>query len=776
MFKRVLWVSVLFGCSGLACGLRVEPMWPDGAVGSVGAGGNAGVLGGGGAGASGRGGGTGGSGASAGRGGSSVGGSGGMVITGAGGADDDPDAGMPCTGGGACTPANPCHLGQTICSAAGVASCMDTQTPQASGTVCGLNMVCNAAGSCAACAAGSACTPANPCRTGTVVCTTGAPVCTENADKPNGTSCGAGMVCTAGQCTVCQQGAACTPMNPCHQGTLSCSTGTPVCTDKGTLAPAGTSCGTDKVCSAVGACGDCKVGASCAVTGRPCRTGTTTCNTGAPVCVEQGNVANGTSCGTNLVCSAGICMSCTVGLSCTPTNPCHAGTQTCAPAIACADTGRNLVNGAVCGSNRVCNGGVCVACTAGASCQPTNPCRTGATSCVTGASVCAETGNVANGSTCGSNRVCNNGTCVSCTAGGACTPNNPCHTGTLTCMTGSSTCQDTGTAVANGASCGMNQVCRAGSCVTCTAGVACTPSDPCKLGMTSCSTGNSVCVASGNRPVGTLCGAAQSCVDGVRTPAATCDAAAACKTTTTTCPSACNAAGTDCNACAGGETMCSNGCQNLNNDPDNCGMCGRVCADPPVAGSGSATCGSSGCGFVCNASYLKCGGGATYCQIASWGFEGTTSEGFGNVNNGPSAVTSISVSGSVFHSGAQALAIRINAHGDGGARTFVVGLRVCGGNGFVPANAQTVSAWFYLSPDPDTAPPPDATSRIGERLTTTMAEGGNTTSPVVVGSWFQVSTPIGSVGNQLVEVALQGVFGPDADWTGVVYVDDIVIQ
>jgi hypothetical protein len=220
--------------------------------------------------------------------------------------------------------------------------------------------------------------------------------------------------------------------------------------------------------------------------------------------------------------------------------------------------------------------------------------------------------------------------------------------------------------------------------------------------------------------------------------------------------------------------MCSNGCQNLSNDPDNCGMCGHACPEPPVVGSGSATCGG-GCGFVCNASYLKCGG-TTYCQIAGWNFEGTTSDGFGIVNNGQTAVTSISVSGSVFHSGAQALAIKVNAQGTGGTRSFEVGLKLCGGNGFVPANGQTVSAWFYLSPDDDTAPPPDPSSQIGEHLVTSTGGGGNTVSPPPVGMWFQVSTPIASVGGQLVELALAGVFGPDSDWSGTVYVDDIVIQ
>jgi len=222
--------------------------------------------------------------------------------------------------------------------------------------------------------------------------------------------------------------------------------------------------------------------------------------------------------------------------------------------------------------------------------------------------------------------------------------------------------------------------------------------------------------------------------------------------------------------------MCTNGCQNLSNDPGNCGMCGRVCPEPPVVGSGSATCSARACGFVCSANYLSCGD-TTHCQIASWGFEGSTTDGFSTINNGPTAVTGISVSGSVSHSGAQALAIKISAMGDGAARTFAVGLRMCGGTGYVPANAHSVSAWFYLSPDSDTAPPPHPSSEVGEYLTaTTGASGGNTQSPVMVGTWFQVSTPIASVGSQLLELAVQGVFGPGVDWAGVVYVDDIVIQ
>jgi hypothetical protein len=218
--------------------------------------------------------------------------------------------------------------------------------------------------------------------------------------------------------------------------------------------------------------------------------------------------------------------------------------------------------------------------------------------------------------------------------------------------------------------------------------------------------------------------------------------------------------------------MCPNGCQNLSNDPDNCGMCGNICAEPPVVGSGSATCSTSTCGFVCNANYLKCST-TTYCQIASWEFEGNTTEGFGNVNNGPTAVTGISVSNAVSHSGGQALAIKIDAMGQGAERTFQVGLRMCGGNGFVPASGQTISAWIFLS---SSGSPPDDTSQIGLRVTTNMGTGGNPTSPIPVGVWFQVSTPVAIAGNQLVEFAVAGVFGDTVDWSGVVYVDDVVIQ
>ena len=217
--------------------------------------------------------------------------------------------GPTCMAGGACVPANACHKGAFVCME-GAMSCGELPDLQANGTECGTDMVCNS-GTCTACQAGMACNVANkPCRVGTIVCTTGAPVCTETDNKPNGTGCGTGMVCQAGACVACQAGASCEPTNRCHTGTLQCTGGTPTCMDTNTNVPPGTTCGQDRVCNA-GACTDCTVGATCNVTGKPCRRGTTACNTGAPVCLEAGDQPNGSVCGNNQVCSAGMCVACT---------------------------------------------------------------------------------------------------------------------------------------------------------------------------------------------------------------------------------------------------------------------------------------------------------------------------------------------------------------------------------------------------------------------------------------------------------------------------------
>lgn len=115
-----------------------------------------------------------------------------------------------------------------------------------------------------------------------------------------------GSVTASWNLAACAAGGACVSSDPCRTATISCDTGLPVCTDTGT-APDGTSCGTDQVCSG-GVCGTCVAGVDCTPPGS-CTIHTTDCSTGTSVCTDTGTpVADGTSCGTSLVCTGGVCL------------------------------------------------------------------------------------------------------------------------------------------------------------------------------------------------------------------------------------------------------------------------------------------------------------------------------------------------------------------------------------------------------------------------------------------------------------------------------------
>lgn len=60
---------------------------------------------------------------------------------------------------------------------------------------------------------------------------------------------GAGFVGAA-----CTAGVACAPANPCHSGAMTCNQGTPICSDTGASLPDGTICGGGDLCAA-GTCG-----------------------------------------------------------------------------------------------------------------------------------------------------------------------------------------------------------------------------------------------------------------------------------------------------------------------------------------------------------------------------------------------------------------------------------------------------------------------------------------------------------------------------------------
>ncbi|MFO0584960.1 MAG: hypothetical protein U0229_22015 [Anaeromyxobacter sp.] len=385
---------------------------------------------------------------------------------------------VTCAEGAACQPtSNPCHVGAARCA---TATCADQSTSQPDGTPCGTNAVCKD-GACKACVAGLTCALSGPgqnrCHKGVTSCASGEQVCTDTGESlANGSACGTDQVCFEGACGLCAKDAPCTPQSaPCHAGLIACASGLPVCNDTLANAAPGTSCGTNKVCNGAGVCGDCTAGVACTPTNK-CHTGLTSCGSGTSVCVDQGaNVAAGTSCGTNQVCSpTGSCISCTPGASCsTNPNACRSGTVACSTgAVVCQD-GANRADGTGCGANKVCSAGTCVDCVAGSACTPQNPiaCRTYSTSCTTGP-VCSASGNQPNGTTCGQDQVCNGGSCVGCVAGGACAPSNPCRLGAYSCATGAQVCVAGGPDPAKeGQACGVSPqgTCTNGECA-CPAG------------------------------------------------------------------------------------------------------------------------------------------------------------------------------------------------------------------------------------------------------------------------------------------------------------------
>lgn len=241
---------------------------------------------------------------------------------------------------------------------------------------------------------------------------------------------------------------------------------------------------------------------------------------------------------------------CTPGAKCIPTNPCHDGVIDCSGSTpTCKDQGTALPNGQTCGTNMVCNSGTCSACTANQVCTPTNKCDVGATDCSTGTQTCKDTGTAQpNGSSCGTGMVCETGMCNACVQNSACSPTGKaCDVGKLDCTGSTPTCMDTGTQAMNGTVCGTNMVCDNGMCNACQGGVACTPTTECQVGTTSCTTGALVCNASGNA--------------------------------------------NDTTSCTGG--FCCGG------------QCDTTCTIPANA---SPSCSGTTCGFTCNPGFMLCNG------------------------------------------------------------------------------------------------------------------------------------------------------------------------
>lgn len=336
------------------------------------------------------------------------------------------------------------------------------------GMTCGGDEVCSG-GECVSCVAGASCSPDsdNPCLAGAVSCAQG-PSCETAEPLVDGETCGRDQVCSGGECVECKAGAACLPdpENACVVGTLDCSAG-PVCDTRGTLDD-GEACGSDQVCSG-GTCVACVQDEACEVEpGNPCLTGAMNCAAG-PACEETGDVADGTSCGAEQVCSAGECVACVEDAACDPGVACKSGQQSCINGPVCEVDG-NLEAGTSCGTDKVCDaGGICAACVQDAECEPADDCHVGKQDCTNGPQCVDQETPVADGKACDGGGAgyyfCTAGACGPCQNGGSCTPANVCKRGSWACFTAPPTCNATGDNQPDGTVCGDNQSCISGTCV-----------------------------------------------------------------------------------------------------------------------------------------------------------------------------------------------------------------------------------------------------------------------------------------------------------------------
>jgi len=310
------------------------------------------------------------------------------------------------------------------------------------------------------CTNNSECNDNNPCTND--VCSSGKCV---NTNKINDTSCGEGMVCQNGVCVEitpepeCTNNSECNDNNPCTND--SCSSGECVNTNKIN----GSSCGNNMVCQS-GTCVE--------ITPEPECTNNSQCNDNNPCtndvcssgeCVNT-NKTNGSSCGEGMVCQSGTCVEitpepeCTNNSQCNDNNPC---TNDVCSSGECVNT--NKTNGSSCGGVMVCESGTCVpsgdACNFPSQCDDHNPCTIN----YCNANQCAYEYKV-EGAICGSGKICQNNVCV-----GDCQSDLDCGTDTICnnyfCDLQTNTCSST--PKNEGAFCGDSiheyLTCSSGSCV-----------------------------------------------------------------------------------------------------------------------------------------------------------------------------------------------------------------------------------------------------------------------------------------------------------------------
>jgi formylglycine-generating enzyme required for sulfatase activity len=311
------------------------------------------------------------------------------------------------------------HGGCEVCKP-GTSTNAWTHAPD--GTNCGSGQICSAGACTDGCYVGGTAVAPDAVAKG------GCEVCKPSVDTlawtnaADGTGCGSGEVCSAGTC-----GAGCFIAGTLYAAAAMDSTGCGTCapptsTTAWTPVDDGTTCGAGEVCTA----GSCTPG--CFIGGKVYSPGATA-NSGCEVCdptastTTWSNADDGTACATGKVCGSGACQSaCFIGGSLYASGATtNGGCESCKPSSSTTAWSRTA-NGTSCGSGNICIAGACgPGCTIGGTAYSASATTNeGCEVCTPASSTTAWT-KLADGSGCplGSG-VCSSGGCVkdaSCSGG-----------------------------------------------------------------------------------------------------------------------------------------------------------------------------------------------------------------------------------------------------------------------------------------------------------------------------------------------------------------------
>jgi hypothetical protein len=558
-------------------------------------------------------------------------------------------AGEACDDGDACTTGDACKAG--VCKASGTLGCDDSLLCTADS--CDPKNGCVHANNSVPCDDGNACTLVDACVDGAcspvllATCADGNPCTDDGCDPasgcvflPNSATCNDNNACTQGDtCAngVCKPSAPspCDDGNPCTSEACDAHGG---CSSGDNTAP----CQDGSVCTQNDACagGACIPGSALACAdGNPCTddgcdalTGCTHAANSAE-CTDQSVCTLGDTC-QNGACLPGAATTCDDGNACT-TDSCSptAGCQTTANQLACSDSN-------VCSGGDACQNGSCIA-GAGIYCSDGNPCTDDGCDAVKGCMFNANSAPCDDKNGCTSGDICKDAVCspgaIGCSNAGICAP----VTVGVQCFCNGGyagdgfTCKDVDECLATPGVCWANSTCintiGAFGCQCNAPWADCNgaTSDGCEAdtqGDTAhCGKCGAACSGSGvlesmcsKGECGGNCAAGYTDCDGdLRTNGCETHTGAdsvncgqcglACSNThiasqactASLCSGQCEDGFLDCNM-----DKLSDGCeQDVFNDVNNCGSCGKACANLPHSTVG---CSAGKCAYQCDAGYGDC--------------------------------------------------------------------------------------------------------------------------------------------------------------------------